>query len=108
MFHGVSSDVTGYDSSLNIMSAHICTGHRCLPVRHWVYVAFFTPFLYVLKFGETLYARWIRPMLCVSLRRFLYNMMSPIQRMRVCFASPLGFVEYSHDRMPKKKSTAIS
>ena len=68
---GVSSDVSGYEYSLVMMSVHICTGQRCLPVCHWVIVEFSAPFLCVPNIGETLSARWIRPLLCVSLHCFM-------------------------------------
>ena len=65
---GVSFHVPGYKSSPKIMSVHICTGHRCLPVRHWIIVVFLTPFLCVMRVGDTLLDRYIQPLLCVSFR----------------------------------------
>ena len=84
MHTGVSFHVPGYKSSPKIMSVHICTGHRCLPVRHWIIVVFLTPFLCVMRVGDTLLDRYIQPLLCVSFRcvsvesdvAFLYDMCS--------------------------------
>ena len=73
-FIRVSSDFPGYDSSIKIMSYHICTCHRLLPVRHWVTIDFLNSFLCVIKVGETLYARCMQPLSCVSSRYFLMNL----------------------------------
>ena len=70
VFTGVLSKVPGYYSSLETMLAHICTRHRSLPVHHWVTVALFPPFFCVLTFVNTLYTRWMRPLVCVSSQHF--------------------------------------
>ena len=67
----MSPDVPGHESSIEMILDHICTGYRRLTFFHQVTVAFFTLFFCVLKFGETLSARLMRPLLCVSLRHFL-------------------------------------
>ena len=61
----------GYESSLEMIYYHICTGQRYLPVCHWVKVKLLTLFLCDNKIGETLYGRCARSLICVSLRRFL-------------------------------------
>ena len=71
VFTGVSSDVPGYESSLEMILAHIYTRHRRFPVYHWVTVALLTPFFCVLKFGDTLSDRCMWTMLCMSLKNFL-------------------------------------
>ena len=48
---GLPPNVPGYESSLEMMLAHICTGHRRLDVLRRVTVAFLTPFLCVLNIG---------------------------------------------------------
>ena len=108
VFTGVSSDVPGCESSIEMMSAHNCTGHIYLYFFHWVTVVFLTLFLCVLKVGDNLSSRWMRPLMCVSSRCFLQNLMLPFRRMLVCFDYPLGVVKYSHDQMPKKKAHAMS
>ena len=57
VFTGVSSDDPGYDSSLVMISDQTFTWHICLPVHHWVTVAFWTPLFCILNFGDTLYAK---------------------------------------------------
>ena len=59
VFTGVSSDVPGYDSNIDMMSSHICTRHESFPIRHWVTVAFLTPFFCVLKAGDIWYSMWM-------------------------------------------------
>ena len=71
VFTGVLYYKPRYEYSLMKMSALTCTRQRCFPVRHWVTVAFLTPFLCVLNVNETLSARFRRPLLCGSSRRFL-------------------------------------
>ena len=71
VFTGVSSDDPGYDSSLVMISAHTCTGQRCLPFLHRFTVDFLTPFLCVLNVGDNLSVRFWQPLMCSRLRCFL-------------------------------------
>ena len=50
---GEFSDVPGEKSSIVMIPYQICTGKRCLPVRHWVNVAFLTPFFCVRNVRDT-------------------------------------------------------
>ena len=71
VFTGLSSSVPGYDSSLMMISAYICTVQRCLPVLHRVTVAFLTPLLCVCNVGDTFSDKCMQPLMCSSSRLFL-------------------------------------
>ena len=51
MFTAVLSDVPGYESSQEMMSAHIFNRHKRLSERYWVTFAILNLFLCVLKVG---------------------------------------------------------
>ena len=97
VYTGVSSNVPGYDSSIVMILSQISTVNIYLPVRHWITAASLTPLSCVCNFKYTFFARYMQPLLCSILRRFLYNLISPFRRMRVHLFSPLGVVEYSHE-----------
>ena len=63
---GVFSDNTGYDSSLVMISAPTFTSHIFFPVHHWVAGVFLTPFFCILNAGDTLSARCMQLLLCIS------------------------------------------
>ena len=44
---------------IQMVLAHICTGHRCLHVRYWFTFVLLTLLFCVLKVGETFSARWM-------------------------------------------------
>ena len=77
------------------MSDQNFTRQRCFPVRHWVTVAFLTPFFCVLNFGGTLSARCRHPLLCGSLPRFLWNLIPPFRRVHVLLC-PLRGLQNTH------------
>ena len=100
---GVLSGVYGYDYNLEMISPNICTRQRCLTICHWFTVSFLVPFFCVWNIGKTLYIMWTRPLQCLISRIFLLKMIYHLCMMHVCFAFPLGVVEYSHGRIPKNK-----
>ena len=63
MLIGYSLDVPGYKSSPVIIYDHIHTRKMCLPVRHWVTVAFLTPFFCVRNIVDTSYYKCMGPLL---------------------------------------------
>ena len=63
MFTGVSRVVPEYESSRMMIYAQMRTGQRVVAVRHYVTVAFLTPFFCVQNVGEILSARWRIPLL---------------------------------------------
>ena len=96
----MSSVVSRYESSLDIMSAQMRTRKRCLHVCHGVIVPFLTSFLCVQNIGETFSTSWTRSLLCVRLRCFL----STLFLIYDFFSFYLFLVmDYLHDRMPNEK-----
>ena len=71
VFIGVSSDDTGYYSSLVTVSAQNFITYGCFTIRHWVTVAFLTLLLCVLDVRYSLYARCMQPLLRIISHIFL-------------------------------------
>ena len=56
-----------YNTSMVIISAHICTSQMFFPVYHWFNLVFLVPFFCIFNGGDILSARWMSLLLCVSL-----------------------------------------